>query len=223
MPFYNELESLPGLIQDARSSLSSLDLELDLVLVDDGSEDGSGELAEELVADLPFARVVHHDGNLAYGAALTTGFREARGDVVGYTDADLPVSFELFSRFFERMTDADLLLGFPSVARRTPRRTLYSWGYRGLVRTFLGVDVRDVNFPFKMVRRELVDRLELGARTGFIDAQLLAEAQTLGARRLEVAVESRPREHGESHFDSPLKALETGRELLSWWLAKPSS
>ena len=217
VPFHDELEALPRVVERALDVFGGRPDGFELILVDDGSRDGSGELADELAARHPAVRVVRHEHNLGYGAALGTGFRACTGDVVCYSDADLPVRLEDFADALPLLADADLVTGYPRGWNKTPRRRAYTAVYRRLVRLLLGLQVRDVNFSFKLIRRELLERNELDARTGLVDAQLLVQAVRLGGRLVEREVAYCERQVGQTHFDSPLVALSTGRELVAWW------
>jgi len=217
VPFHDEREALPEAVERALAVFGPLGDRFELILVDDGSRDGSGALADELAAGDDRVRVVRHPSNRGYGGALTTGFEACTGDVVCYSDADLPVRLEEFAGALPLLEEADLVIGYPRGWNKTVRRRTYTAVYRRLVQLLLGLRVRDVNFSFKLIRRELLDRIRLDARTGFVDAQLLVQAERLGARLVEREVAYCERRVGETHFDSPLVALATGRELLAWW------
>ena len=116
--------------------------------------------------------------------------------------------------------DADIVIGYPTGGRRPLHRRVYTWGYNRLVQAVLRLSVRDANFSFKLLRRSLVERVELSAETGFIDAQLLAEARRLDARLIERPVPAQQRKFGTSHFDSPIIAVRTGVELIRWKLRR---
>jgi len=186
------------------------------LLVDDGSTDGSSELADGFATEHAEIRVVHHSHNQGYGAALTTGFRESRGSIVAYSDVDLPTPLQGFVDALSLLDDADVVIGYPSGGNKRLHRRLYSWGYQQLAEQLLGLEVRNVNFSFKLLRRSVVDQLDLKAETGFIDAQLLIQALQSGARLIEIAVPAQDRKYGESHFNSPLVAWRTGLELIRW-------
>ncbi|MCP4870896.1 MAG: glycosyltransferase family 2 protein [Proteobacteria bacterium] len=217
IPFFDERESLPGAVEEALRMLRGLDLDTELVLVDDGSSDGSEETARRYAEQNDDVRLVRHETNGGYGAALCTGFAACTGDIVSYSDADLPVAMHHFADRIALLGDCDLVAGYPLGWHKSVRRRIYTAGYKLLVRVLLGVAARDINFSFKLVRRDLLERMRLDARTGLIDAQLLAEAVRLSARIEQVEVPYQERRHGESHFDSPAVAWANGVELVQLW------
>jgi glycosyltransferase involved in cell wall biosynthesis len=177
----------------------------EIVVVDDASTDGTGKLADELAYEDPALRVIHHDVNRALGGALRTGFTAARGDLVLYTDTDLPfdlLDVEKALRLL-RLYQADIVS--PYRLDRTaegPRRFLYSLAYNHLVRLALGLRLRDVNFAFKLVRRRVLDHVDLTSEGSFIDVELLANAQRLGFGIIQFGVDYFPRSRGVSTLSS---------------------
>jgi glycosyltransferase involved in cell wall biosynthesis len=217
---YDERESLGPTADKALTVLAGISADFELLIVDDGSRDGSERVADELAARDPRVRVVRHERNLGYGQALRSGFAAARGRIVAYTDCDQPADLALLPQALERLADpaVDMLIGYrTSRGACGPRRRFYSAAYNMLVRALFGVRVRDVNFAFKLIRKSAVERLRLTARTGFIDGQLLVEARRLKLRLVEMPVEYRLRQFGRSHFDSLATALATLAELLRYW------
>jgi glycosyltransferase involved in cell wall biosynthesis len=211
LPFWNELEVLEATVQACVEALSTSGLDWELLLVDDGSTDGSERLSERLAGN--GVRVFHHPTNRGYGAALATGFAEARGHVIAYTDADLPVDIQRFVDAFPLMAEYDLVIGHPIDRDEGLRRAIYTAGYLALVRLALGLSVQSINFAFKMARRTLVEQWTLDVRGGVIDAQILLESKRAGARVHEVPVEYYERQAGESKFDNVGAVLNTVREL----------
>jgi glycosyltransferase involved in cell wall biosynthesis len=220
LPMYDERESLRPTIARALQVLASVTADFELLIVDDGSSDGSEHLAQELAATQPRLRVLRHERNQGYGQALRTGFAAAQGEVIAYTDCDEPADLGLLPEALRHFDDpqVDMVIGYrTSRARDGLRRRLYSLGYNALVRRLFGVRARDVNFSFKLIRREALRRMQLGARTGFVDGELLTEAARLGLRIVELPVEYRRRRFGRSHFDSPRIAFETLCEIYRYW------
>lgn len=224
VPMHDERESLEPLVRKALAVLAGITPDFELLLVDDGSRDGSGERADELARGEPRLRVVRHPRNLGYGQALRTGFGQARGEVVAYTDCDQPADLALLPEALRLLDDdpgLDMVIGYRLHRREGPRRWLYTRVYNTLVRALFGVRVRDVNFSFKLVRSAALRQARLSAGSAFIDGQLLSEAVRLGWRLREVPVEHQPRRHGRSHFDSLGPALATLAEMLRCWWRGP--
>jgi predicted glycoside hydrolase/deacetylase ChbG (UPF0249 family) len=189
----------------------------ELVAVDDGSGDTTRELLEELGGARPWIRTVVHTRNLGLGAAVRSGFSGARGDVVLYTDADLPCALGEAARALAllRGCDADIVTAWRTTRDEGPRRAVYSVVYNRLVRAMFGLDVRDVNFAFKLIRREVLDKVTLRSEGSFIDAELLIRARRQGFRCVQMPVEYHPRTRGVSTLSSAATVRRIVRELAA--------
>ncbi|MEZ4394250.1 MAG: glycosyltransferase family 2 protein [Polyangiales bacterium] len=194
--------------------------ELELVLVDDASTDGTSEIARALSVADPRVRLLLHRRNRSLGAALRTGFAAARGDVVLYADADLPFDLHEIPRAMRLMAlhDADVLTAF-RLDRTSEglRRIAYSWLYNRIVRSAFGIEVRDINFSFKMIRRAVLDALDLRSEGSFIDAELLVRAHRMGFRTIQLGVDYFPRQLGSSKLSSPRVIARMLTEMASQW------
>src|SRR5690606_28502087 len=148
MPAYNEEENLPVAVERARAPLSAISDRWEVVLVNDGSADQTGPIADTLARADPRVRAVHHAQNRGLGGALVTGFGAARGEVLAYCDADLPFDLWDLKAAYDLMQreGADVVAGY-RLAREGDglRRRLYTAVYNGIVRAALGLRVRDVN------------------------------------------------------------------------------
>ena len=188
----------------------------EIVVVNDASTDATGAIADRLAAEVPNVVVVHHPVNRKLGGSIKTAFATATGDFVLYTDADLP--FDLLdvvkAMRLMRVYEADLVSAYRfDRTGEGPRRAIYSYAYNTLIRVLYGVRVRDVNFAFKLMRREVLDKIELRSEGSFIDAELLCRADAAGFHTIQFGVDYFPRSRGESTLSSPSVILKIVREL----------
>ena len=156
----------------------------ELIIVDDKSTDRTPEIADALADKDAHVRVVHHPVNRKLGGSIKTGFETAKGDLVLYSDADLPFDFEEVPRAIRllRLYDADLVSAYRF--DRTGEgytRAIYTFFYNLLIRTMFGVKARDINFAFKLLRRRVLDNIELRSEGSFIDAELIIRALRSGS------------------------------------------
>jgi glycosyltransferase involved in cell wall biosynthesis len=166
----------------------------EIIIVNDGSTDESGRIADELAAKDPHIKVVHHPENQGYGAALVSGFTAARYEWVTFNDGDGQFDLGNLERFFEPSGRVDAVLGYRRVRNDHAGRKLNAWLWGGLVRGILGLKVRDLDCGFKLFRTEQVRRLgTLEARGAVISAELLMKLKMQGCTWEEVPVEHYPR------------------------------
>jgi glycosyltransferase involved in cell wall biosynthesis len=190
----------------------------EIVVVDDASTDGTGKIADDLADADPRVVVVHHSENRKLGGAIKSGFAAASGDVLLYTDADLPCDLSETAKALRlmRLYEADLVSAyrFDRTAEGV-QRAMYSFAYNHLVRWALGVRIRDVNFAFKLVRRRVLDHVELISEGSFIDAELVAKAHRRGFRFVQFGVDYIARTRGTSTLSSPDVIVTMVRELAA--------
>ncbi|SFJ65018.1 glycosyltransferase family 2 protein [Cellulomonas sp. KH9] len=209
-PMWNEEEYIERAV--AAASVTCRELvetgrtrDYEIIVVDDASTDRTPQLADALAADDPHVRVVHHPVNRKLGGSMRSGFDAAKGDVVLYTDADLPFEMRELERALRVLQTYEVDIVSAYRLDRTgegPRRAVYSFLYNGLVRLMFGTRVRDVNFAFKLVRREVLDHVALRSEGSFIDAELLVRAQKAGFEVLQIGVDYFPRTRGVSTLSS---------------------
>jgi glycosyltransferase involved in cell wall biosynthesis len=188
----------------------------ELIVVDDASTDRTGAIVDEIAATDPHVRVVHHPVNRKLGGAIKTGFAAATGDLVLYTDADLPFDMAELPKAVRllREYDADIVSAYRF--DRTGEgwvRALYTFVYNALVKALFGVRIRDINFAFKLCRRRVFDHVQLRSEGSFIDAELVIRARRLGFEIVQMGVDYFPRTRGESTLSSPSVILTILREM----------
>jgi glycosyltransferase involved in cell wall biosynthesis len=225
-PMWNEEEYIDRTLQAAREAAEALIAagevaDYEIVVVDDASTDATGRMADEAAAADPRIRVVHHPKNRKLGGSIKTGFAHASGDLVLYTDADLPFDMDELQKACRLMRhyEADVVSAYR--LDRTGEgyvRTVYSFFYNALVRVFFGLKMRDVNFAFKLCRRRIFDHVELKSEGSFIDAELVIRAHKFGYHIVQFGVDYFPRTRGVSTLSSPSVIVKILREM--WQLRR---
>jgi glycosyltransferase involved in cell wall biosynthesis len=225
-PAHNEEANLEGLVSEALEALPGLAESFEIVIVNDGSRDATGRIADELTAAHPgIVRVVHHPTNLGYGAALLSGFRAARHDHVAFTDGDRQFRVADVGRLIDRLAapDApDVVVGF-RIKRADPLvRTLYARAYRLANRIFFGLQVRDVDCACKLFRRAALEGLAVDSGGAFFSAELLIKLRAAGRSVAEVGVPHHPRTAGSPTGAKPSVVLRAIRDFwrlrLAMWV-----
>jgi len=221
-PMWNEEDYVERAVDGARRVCDEMVADgvvgdYELIIVDDASTDRTPELAEKLAAADPRVRVVHHERNRKLGGAIQTGLATATGDLVLYSDADLPFDMAELPRAIRLMREyeADVLSAYRF--DRTGEgylRAIYTFWYNVLIRTMFGVKARDINFAFKLCRRRVVDALNLRSEGSFIDAELIIRATRMGFSILQFGVDYFPRTRGSSTLSSPRIIATILREMV---------
>ncbi len=226
MPTYNEADNLAWIVGRIRAAVPSVDV----LVVDDGSPDGTGDLADDLAARDPQVFVVHRTEKAGLGAAYLHGFSVAleRGyDVVGEMDADGSHQPEQLPRLLDALTAADLVIG----SRWVPGGSVVNWplarkalsvGGNIYARLALGIPVRDVTAGYRLFRRRTLETIDLGSveSSGYcFQADLAWRTVQAGLRVVEVPIEFVERERGESKMDRVV-ATESLRRITRWGLTE---
>jgi glycosyltransferase involved in cell wall biosynthesis len=213
LPCFNEEENVAQAVREATAAAKMVARRHEVIVVDDGSTDGTLDAAlAEAVLD-PRVQVVVHEENRGYGAALRSGMTAARFDWVFLTDADLQFDLGEMALFVPLAPTHDLLMGFRINRRDHWHRRMNAAAWNWLVRRTFDVPVRDVDCAFKLVRRKFVQELELVCDGAMISPELVAKTGQAGGRITELGVHHRPRRAGRSSGANPRVILRAIREL----------
>jgi glycosyltransferase involved in cell wall biosynthesis len=218
-PAHNEEPNLRGLVDEALETLPSLADVFEIVIVDDGSRDATPAIADELAAANPgIVRAVHHPTNLGYGAALLSGFRASRFDLVAFTDGDRQFRVADLGRLTERLAAADApdaVVGY-RIKRADPLiRTIYARVYRLANVVWFGLRVRDVDCACKLFRRESLADIAVESGGAFFSAELLIKLRARGRNIVEVGVPHHPRTAGSPTGAKPSVVFRAVRDFWS--------
>ena len=218
-PAHNEEANVRGLVDEALGALPAIAETFEIVIVNDGSRDATGAIADELSAAHPdVVRAVHHPTNLGYGAALLSGFRAARYELVAFTDGDRQFHVEDIGRLTARLVEADnpdVVVGY-RIKRADPLvRTLYARAYRFANRVWFGLKVRDVDCACKLFRRQALDGIAVESGGAFLSAELLIKLHAAGRTIVEVGVPHFPRTAGSPTGAKPSVVFRAVRDFWS--------
>jgi glycosyltransferase involved in cell wall biosynthesis len=198
LPAYNEEANVERVARDCTAYLDGLGIDYELLIVNDGSADRTGDILEGLKASLPRLRPLHHPQNRGYGAALRTGFDNAAKRFVFYMDGDGQFDIKNLDVILPLATDDDNIVTGYRIERRDPFiRRMNAKLFGGfLVRILLGVYVRDLNCAFKLIPKKVLDSITLESTGALINAEMYGRAIRKGFGIKEVGVHHYPRTAG---------------------------
>lgn len=214
-PAFDEEHNIGSSIASALAVAPRLAERFEIIVVNDGSRDRTAAAIELHRRRDPRVRTINHGANRGYGAALRSGLREARGELVFFTDADLQFDLTELAELLAHADEFDVVAGYRA-PRRDPwtRRVIAKvWGI--LVCTLFGLRVRDIDCAFKVFRREVLETMPIASIGAFVNTEILARALRAGYRIQQVPVSHRPRRHGRQTGARPRVILRALIELAT--------
>jgi glycosyltransferase involved in cell wall biosynthesis len=200
-PAYNDAGSIGKIVRETASILPTLTDDYEIVVVNDGSADETGEVLRALASEYPFLKVIEHEVNRGYGAALIAGFANCSKDLIFYTDGDGQYDVGELPRLLEKFSEnADLVNGY-KISRSDPlHRVVVGSVYQHLMRFLFHLKIRDVDCDFRLFRRSLLADAPLTFDSGVICVEMMKKLECRGCRIVEVPVHHYHRSHGSSEF-----------------------
>jgi glycosyltransferase involved in cell wall biosynthesis len=196
LPCYNEQENVARIVEQALIVLEKLKADFEVIIVDDGSVDRTGRIADEIAARNSRVKVVHHRTNLGYGAALQSGFRAATKEIVFYTDGDGQFDLNEMPALLPLIKQYDIVCGYRLNRQDNLLRKINGWCWTKLVCLLFGMKVRDIDCAFKLYKREIFDNIKLSSTGALISAEILARAIRRGYSLTQKGVHHYPRTAG---------------------------
>jgi glycosyltransferase involved in cell wall biosynthesis len=218
LPAYNEEKNAASAVEKVSAVAKELGMDYEILLVNDGSADRTGEIGRELEQRVPNFRLVEHYPNRGYGGSLKAGFTEATKELIAFVPADNQFEFGEITRLLERLDEADIVSGFRAERQDPFVRKLNAFGWNTLIQLLFGRLCRDIDCGFKLFRREILDHVHIVSNGAMIDTEFLAGAKARGYRITDVPVTHLPRTAGEAtgaNFKVIAKAF---RDLLRFRL-----
>ncbi|HXV61561.1 MAG TPA: glycosyltransferase family 2 protein [Vicinamibacteria bacterium] len=195
-PVYRDERTVRTVTEKAVALLSSLCEEYEVIIIDDGSPDRSGEIADELARENACVRVVHHPSNLGYGAAVRSGLEACRFDTICQTDGDDEYEVEDFRKLLKLRDRYDLVITFRYKKVYSSWRILVSWAYNRLLRLLFRTPFRDVSTGLRMLRRSVIEDIDIVSTSPFVGAEIAIKAMLKGYAVGEVGIQTFPRAFG---------------------------
>jgi glycosyltransferase involved in cell wall biosynthesis len=201
-PAYNDAPSLPSLVAKTFTVLETCMEDYEVIVVNDGSSDETPAVLERLQVQYgPRLRVVTHERNRGYGGALRSGFAAARKDLVFYTDGDGQYDVGELTALLTRLGPYTGFVNGYKLERHDPwHRVWIGRIYNSFARFLFGVQIRDIDCDYRLIRRQLVDQISLECTSGTVCVELVRKLEMTGWKSAEVGVHHYPRLHGRSQF-----------------------
>lgn len=217
-PCYNEESNLERVVKKAIDFLNTTIPDFEIIIVDDGSVDLTGLIADSLARKNSRIKVIHHPQNKGYGAALQSGFRNATKDLVFYTDGDGQFDITELNKLMNLIGKHEIVTGYRVKRRDSLIRKVNAALWNILVTIVFGLRLRDINCAFKLFKREIFQGMELKSNGAFINAEIFARAKKKGFSIAEVGVNHYPRISGKQTGANLKVILKAFKEL--WRLKK---
>lgn len=217
-PAYNEEKNIEKAVLEAKKVLEKQTEKWEIIIVDDGSKDRTGDIARDLAEGDERIKVVTHSPNRGYGGALKSGFEKARYQWIAFTDADGQFDFSEITKFLAKAAEADLVLGFRLSRADSSSRKLFTWGWAMLAKLLLGLKVKDYSCGFKLVKKEVYQRIQpLVGEEKVTQIEMLVKAERLGYKIAEVGVHHYPRKEGQQTGANVKVLIKSLVDLFRLW------
>jgi glycosyltransferase involved in cell wall biosynthesis len=214
-PCYNDAATIAAIVGAVLRTIDLLGVDGEVIVVNDGSTDSSQRVLDDLLALEPRLRVIRHETNRGYGAALRSGFAAATRQWVFYTDGDGQFDpTELAALVRHVSADVDVVQGYKISRADGLVRRVVGGTYHRAVSMVFGLQIQDTDCDFRLIRGSALNGISLVHSTGAICVELVRKLQDAGATFVEVPVHHYPRVHGKSQFFTPARVTRSLRDLV---------
>jgi len=190
--------------------------EYEIIIIEDGSPDKTGEVADALAEKYEKVRVIHHEKNMGYGATLKDGFINAKLDYVFYTDGDNQFDLNELKKFVALLPYTDIVVGYRKHKQYSLYRKFTSLCYNYLLKLVFDIHYWDIDCAFKLFKTELFRKIKIDSVDAFIDAEIMLKANLLDYNVTEVGVMHLPRVDGISTGARPSVIIGTIKEVFTY-------
>lgn len=217
-PCYNDTNSITKLVAKSYKILPSLTNNYEVIVIDDYSKDSSRKKLLELKKKYPKLLLIFHEKNLGYGGALKSGFKKASKKLIFYTDGDGQYDVNELKILFSLMSeDVDFVNGIKMTRKDPTYRIFVGNLYSFIARWLFFLPTYDVDCDFRLIRKSIIDKIELNSNSGSICVELVKKSERAGARFRQVSIHHFERKWGKSQFFKAKKLIQTFREIFTLW------
>jgi len=195
-PCYNEQDNITRVVEQALTVLEKVGIDFEIIIVDDGSSDSTGRIADQYAGKNGRIKVVHHRTNLGYGAALQSGFKAATKELVFYTDGDGQFDISEMPPLLPLMEKYDIVSCYRLNRQDNLIRKINAWCWTKLVCLLFSMKIRDIDCAFKLYKRQIFDNIKVSSMGALVDAEILARAARKGYCITQKGVHHYPRTAG---------------------------
>jgi glycosyltransferase involved in cell wall biosynthesis len=214
-PCYNEQDNVAKVTRQALKVLEGLRADYEVIIVNDGSADNTGQVADQLAAEHKRVRVVHHPHNRGYGAALQSGFRAAAKELVFFTDGDAQFDLAELPPLLPLIKDYDIVCCYRMNRQDNFIRRINGWLWTKATTLLFSLKLRDMDCAFKLFKRSIFDDLKMESQGALINTEILARAARKGYTITQRGVHHYPRTAGKQTGCNPRVILRAFKELLT--------
>lgn len=198
---FNERDNIMNTIRNIKSLAGELTGDYEIVVVDDASSDGSGDIVERMAKTDNAIKLFRLKNNTRFGGAFAEGFARATKDIILYMDSDMPVNIEDIKASFPLIENADIVTGYSRIRKGdSVKRRIISSVYNFIVQALFGLNIKDVNSGYKIVRRDLVKDLKFVSRSPFVDVEIFLHGKKKQCRIRQFPLVFKSRSGGKSHI-----------------------
>jgi glycosyltransferase involved in cell wall biosynthesis len=212
-PVYNDQFTIPIMVEKSIQVLNEIANKYEIIIINDGSPDKSGQVADELALNNTSVKVIHHPKNLGYGAAIQTGFKNARFEWICFTDGDDEYDVRDLKKMIKLKDYYDLIITFRYVKLYSNFRVFVSGVYNKLFRFTFKTPYRDISTGLKLIRNSVYNELTIISTSPFIGAEITLRTMLKGYRVGEMGIQTFPREFGSGASVSTTNILRTIKDM----------
>ena len=212
-PVYNDAKTVRRVTEKAEKFLNDVADKYEIIIINDGSPDDSGKIADQLSKEYSSVKVIHHASNKGYGAALQSGFKAARYEIICFTDGDDEYDVFDFYKLIKLVDFYDLIITFRYRRMYSRMRILISKIYNSILRMLFRISYRDISTGLRIVKKSVVDDINLESDSPFIGAELTIKIMLKGYRIGEVGIQTFPREFNKGSAVTTRNIISTMKDI----------